>query len=251
MLWGHPQTTGIPTIDYFLSGEELDTADGQQAYTEQLVRLRGLQTYYHRPQRKDPVRDRAYFKLPSTANLYGCPQALFKFHPEFDEVLERILQSDSAGLLVVIEGNYRQWTELLKNRWRDSMPDVFDRIRFLPRMSRNDFLHLTALCDVLLDPLHFGGGNSSFEAMAAGTPVVTLPSDLLRGRITRAQYKMMDLLECVVDSKEHYATLANRLGTDADFRQDTSRKIKDAAPSLFENSDSIRAIEEFLESVVS
>ncbi len=251
VTWGHPQTTGIPTIDYFLSGDVLDTEDGQQAFTEKLIRLRGMQTYYHRPEKKDPVRDRAYFHLPQAANLYGCPQSLFKFHPEFDDVLAGILRSDSEGLLVALEGRYRQWTELLEYRWRETMPDVFDRIRFLPRMSHDDFLHLTALCDVLLDPLHFGGGNSSFEALAVGTPVVTLPTDFLRGRITLAQYQMMGLLDCVVDSKDDYVVLANRIGTDADYRRDLSQRITETTPSLFENTDSIRAIEEFLESVVS
>jgi len=37
------------------------------------------------------------------------------------------------------------------------------------------FLHLQALADVLLDTIHFGGGNTSLEAFAFGTPVVTLP----------------------------------------------------------------------------
>jgi protein O-GlcNAc transferase len=251
VIWGHPQTTGIPTIDYFLSGEHLETPEGQEAYTEQLVRLRGLQTYYTRPQLAGPVRNRDYFNLPGSANLYGCPQSLFKFHPHFDPVLAEILRNDPQGVLVLLEGKYHQWRELLLQRWREVMPDVLDRIRFLPRMSRDDFLYLISLCQVALDPLEFGGGNTTFEALALGTPVVTLPSPYLRGRITHAQYQMMGMTECIVQAPEDYIQLALRLGTDRGYREEISKKILQRCPVLFENVDNIRAIEEFLESLVA
>jgi predicted O-linked N-acetylglucosamine transferase (SPINDLY family) len=45
--------------------------------------------------------------------------------------------------------------------------------------------------DVSLDPLHFGGGNTTYEALAVGTPVVTLPGPYLRSRISRALYQKM------------------------------------------------------------
>ncbi|MCG8653904.1 MAG: DUF4915 domain-containing protein, partial [Pirellulales bacterium] len=248
VLWGHPQTTGIPAIDFFLSGEDLDPFDGQHAYTEQLVRLAGLQTYYYRPQRVRPRRTRDDFALPASGNLYGCPQSLFKFHPEFDELLAEILRGDPQGQLVLLEGKHPQWTNLLRQRWSGVMPDVMERIHFLPRISRPDFLHLLAECDVLLDPLHFGGGNTSFEAMSVGTPVVTMPSRYLRGRITLAQYAMMGLHDCVVGTKADYVTTAIRLGTDTDFRHDVSGAISETCPILFEHAESIRAIEDFLKS---
>ena len=249
VTWGHPQTTGIPMIDYFLSGEHLETEDGDQAYTEKLVRLRGLQTYYHRPQLEEPARNRDHFHLPAAAHLYGCPQSLFKFHPEFDAVLAGILRGDPEGLLVLLDGKYPRWNELLLERWRETMPDVLDRVRFLPRLSRDEFLHLNALCAVALDPLHFGGGITTFEALALGTPVVTLPSRFLRGRITFAQYQMMGLTDCIAGTPEEYIQRALRLGTDSAFRAATSRRILETCPVLFENIDNIRAIEEFFESV--
>ncbi|MGE3804191.1 MAG: TIGR03032 family protein [Gemmataceae bacterium] len=250
VTWGHPQTTGIPTMDYFVSGEHLETAAGDEAYTEKLVRLRGLQTYYHRPKLEGPPCDRAYFNLPENANLYGCLQSLFKFHPEFDALLAQILRNDPDGLLLLVGGKYRQWNELLLQRWRETMPDVLDRVRFLPRMSRDEFLQLSALCQVMLDPIHFGGGNTTFEALSVGTPVVTLPSSYLRGRITYAQYQLMGMNDCIAQSAEDYVKRAVRLGTDKGYHQETRVKILELCPILFQNDDNIRAIEEFFESVV-
>ena len=50
VTWGHPDTTAIPTIDYFISSEDLDTPDAQSFYTEKLVRLKLPAVYYHRPE---------------------------------------------------------------------------------------------------------------------------------------------------------------------------------------------------------
>ena len=33
---GHPETSGYPTLDYFLSSELMEPPDGQQHYTERL-----------------------------------------------------------------------------------------------------------------------------------------------------------------------------------------------------------------------
>lgn len=49
VTWGHPDTTGSPYIDYFLSSELLETPDADAHYTEKLVRLPLLATYFERP----------------------------------------------------------------------------------------------------------------------------------------------------------------------------------------------------------
>src|SRR5581483_7836844 len=37
--WGHPETTGLPTIDAYLSAEAFEPADADAHYSERLVRL--------------------------------------------------------------------------------------------------------------------------------------------------------------------------------------------------------------------
>ena len=46
--WGHGVTTGIPTIDYFISSIHLESVGSEQQYTEQLVRLKALAVPYYR-----------------------------------------------------------------------------------------------------------------------------------------------------------------------------------------------------------
>ena len=40
-------------------------------------------------------------------------------------------------------------------------------------MSNNDFINIIKNCDVMLDPLYYGSGNTFYESMAFGTPFIT------------------------------------------------------------------------------
>ena len=250
VTWGHPVTTGIPNVDYFISSELLEPDDADSHYTEHLVRLKGLPTFYYRPTAPAQARDRQHYGIPANCHMYLCPQSLFKFHPEFDMVLKEVLDRDRQGRVILIEGLERSWTETLCARFERSFPESAHRVQFLPRQGRDDFLNLMSLCDAMLDPLHFGGGNTTYEALALGVPIVTLPSPFMRGRVTAACYDMMGLEDCIAHNVSEYVTLAVRLGNDPAFRRMLQLRILSANHVLFENRESLREIEGFLESAV-
>lgn len=244
--WGHPVTTGSPMIDYFVSSDLLEVPQADGHYTETLVRLPSLATYYPRLTRPASDGARTDLGLEESEHVYACPQTLFKFHPEFDPLLAGILRRDPEGVLVVVEGRMPSWTELLRARWARAMPDVIDRIRWLSPLPRHQFLQLLAAADVVLDPTVFGGGNTSYEALAMGTPVVTLPGELLRNRITQALYAKAGFTEIVVDSEEAYVEQAVRLGTDPDHRARVRQRIDATCGVLFEDDREVDDLETFL-----
>jgi predicted O-linked N-acetylglucosamine transferase (SPINDLY family) len=249
--WGHPVTTGIDAVDYFISAEALEVPEADEHYTEKLVRLPRLFCYYERPQLPDPPAARSAFGLPADAHLYGCLQTLFKFHPDFDPLIAAILRRDPRGMLTLLAGREGIWRDRLWQRFRRTLPDVLDRIRVLPLVPRSEYLQLVAVHDVLLDPVHFGGGNTSYEGFACGVPIVTWPSGLLRGRITAALYAQMGLSHCVATSAEQFVDMAVRLGTDPDHRRATAARIEQAAPQIFDNDAGVRELEAFFRRTVS
>ncbi|MGY2976364.1 hypothetical protein [Thermostichus sp. MS-CIW-37] len=90
MAWGHPQTSGLPTIDVFLSSELMEPPDGAGHYTEQLLPLPGIGTYYI-PLEVDPAPvDWQAWGVDPDRVLYLCAQSLFKYLPQYDEVFPRI-----------------------------------------------------------------------------------------------------------------------------------------------------------------
>ena len=240
--WGHPDTTGIANLDYFLSCDAMEPPDGATHYTETLVRLPGPTVYYPRPVFEGRLKSRAELGLDPAAHLYVCPQSLFKFHPDFDAVLIDILDRDPSGRLVLIRGAHAHIDDLLLKR----LARIAERIVLLPTLSRADFVALLACSDVMLDPLHYSGGNTSLEAFAVGTPVVTWPGAFMRGRHTHGFYRLMGLDDCVAHDVADYAAIAVRLGTDPARRAEVSRRILAANAVLYENAETVRAIEDFL-----
>jgi len=251
VTWGHPVTTGIETIDYFIASDGMESEGGESRYSEKLIRLNASPAYFYRPELPSPLKDRAGFKFSDDWTLYSCPQSLFKFHPAFDAALAGILRGDPSGRLVLIGGNRENWKDLLTKRFRAAMPDVADRIVFLPFLNERDFLNLLAVSDVVLDTFPFGGGNTSYEAFAVPVPVVTLLTEALPGRITYALYKKMDWMDCVAKDVDDYVRIALRLGTDRDWREAARNELKTRGEAIYEDAEVVRELERFLLETVS
>ncbi|MBI3899902.1 MAG: tetratricopeptide repeat protein [Gammaproteobacteria bacterium] len=245
--FGHPDTTGIANMDYWVSSENFETEGASEHYSEQLFLLRNLGTlaYYYRPTLTQPAKARSDFGLPRDRNVYLCPQSLFKLYPDFDVIMANILRHDPSGEMVLIEARTKFWGELLRRRFQEKIPDVCQRIRFLPGMSQDDFLALIAACDVMLDTIYFNGMNTSLEAFAIGTPVVTLPTALQRGRHTYGMYKQMDLHECIASTPDEYVEISVRLGTDRKFRDEVKSRILSRSMILYEDSAVVSEFERF------
>jgi len=244
LTWGHPDTTGIPTLDCFLSCDAMEPEDGESHYSEQMVRLPGPTVHYRRPTLPEPRKTRSAFGLPADRTLYLCPQSLFKIHPDYDDALIAILRRDPGGILAFVDP--RGQGGALLDRLRPKGPDVAERIRMLPGLGAMDFIALTADADVMLDPFHYSGGKTTLEALAFGTPVVTWPGAFMRGRHTVGFYKLMDLHDAVARDPADYVERAVRLGTDPAFRALVRARILERCDVLFEDTASIRAIEAFL-----
>jgi len=247
--WGHPVTTGIPTVDYYLSSDVAEPPDAASHYTETLVRLDGVQTSYRFPRVPEHVRDRAALGLPADGTLYICPQSLFKVHPSMDAPLAAILRGDPDARLVAFHGKDESLGRLLSDRWRETMDDVLERICFLPRMRFDGFMEVLCSADVLLDSFPFGGGNTSYQGFAAGVPIVTLAGEYLRGRGGLAHYRLMGIEGCVASSVDEYAEIALRLGTDKAYRARIAALIRDRRGVLFDDRRVVEHLAQIFEEI--
>jgi predicted O-linked N-acetylglucosamine transferase (SPINDLY family) len=245
--FGHPDTTGIDTLDYFVSSSLIEPDNADNQYSERLIRFNRLPCYYQPLIVPGQIPSRISMGLPEQTNLYGCPQSLFKFHPDFDAILLQIVENDPKGQIILIEGTHSGWTDLLKARWVKSCPALKDRAIFLPRMSLERFMALLAHIDVLLDPIHFGSGNTMYESMAYGTPTVTWPGHFMRGRLVAGAYGQMGIQDAPVASQlSDYASIAVELGKNPDRRMSLKEQILNSVGgSLYADDQAVREFEEF------
>jgi predicted O-linked N-acetylglucosamine transferase (SPINDLY family) len=245
VTWGHPVTTGLDTIDYYLSSTHLELPEADAQYTEKLVRLPRLPTYYIRPRPPARPASRTELGLPIDRRLYVCPQSLFKLHPRLDPLLADILRRDPEGRLVLIESKHGLWTEEWRARFGATHADVLDRVQFLPFLNPDRFGSLLLHADAVLDPVGFGGGNSTYETLAFGAPIVTWPGPFMRGRVTVGCYRQIGIADLVAADAEGYVGLALRLAQDRAWHAALSRRILASADALFEDALAVRALEDF------
>jgi predicted O-linked N-acetylglucosamine transferase (SPINDLY family) len=253
--WGHPETTGLPTIDYYLSAECLEPAESQGNYTERLVTLPGIGCYYVRPQVVPRVPDFHAWGIPADAALYVCPGVPFKYTPAYDAILTAIAQRVGSCRFIFFSHTLGYLTEQLENRIARTFEAAglrfTEHVTFIPWQDSAGFYGILENAHVFLDTIGFSGFNTAMQAVQCGIPIVTREGAFMRGRLASGILKRMGLTELVMGTNDAYVDLAVRLGTDVDYRNDVRRRIVESRNVLFEDAEPIRALEDFLARAVA
>lgn len=251
--WGHPTTTGFANMDYFFSSELMEPECAAQHYSEELVLLPGIGTFYSKPKNIPEVVQRSTFQLPEGKNLYLCPQSLFKIHPGNDSLFVEILKRDNNGVLVLFQDLQdfitQQFLARLSRAFEAGKVDGADRVKLLPKMPHEDFLKVNVACDVMLDTLYWSGGNTALDALACSLPMVTLPGEMMRGRQSYGMLKAMGLDELVAKDAQDYVDIAVRLANDREWRNQISLTISSRSDRVFEDETPVRALARFYSQV--
>ena len=244
--WGWPVTSGNPQMDYFLSAEGLETSDADAHYSETLVRFKKLPVYYYRPPMPAHLEPIETFGLPTDVPVYLVVQNLRKVHPDFDDLVKGILEKDKKGIVVFIKDKQDAITDLLHKRLQQTLGTSATRLHFVERMDESHYLNLVALTDVILDTVHYtGGANTAYDAFAAATPYVTLPTAFHRGRYGLAAYRQIGVEDGIATDTADYVEKAVRIANNKAYRQDLSDRIKANAHKVFEDLEVVRELEAF------
>jgi protein O-GlcNAc transferase len=253
--WGHPVTSGFPTIDYFLSSELMEPPEADALYSEKLVRLPNLSIYYD-PVDQPPVRiDRAELGLRADAVVYWCAQSLPKYLPQFDDVFARIAAEVPNSRFAFIEfGGGRGITELFKARITRGFAAIGlsaeDHCVFLPRLAPDRFVAAIGQCDVVLDSIGWSGCNSILESLAHNLPVVAFEGEWMRGRHAAAILRMMQVEGTTARTTAEYVSIASALGRDEGLRRAISQRMAESKYRVYRDSECIAGLEAFLDAAV-
>ncbi len=250
--WGHPDTTGLSTLDYFVSCDAIEPPGAEDEYTERLIRLGRLPAIYDVPE-PPPALRREQLRLPETGALYGCPQSLFKFHPDFDAVLAQIAAGDPDGHIVLIAADAPAWTEVLRERWARTHPVLLDRVN-VPAPPRPRGLHGPPRADRRAARPHaLRQRQHALRGAGAGDADRHLAGRFARGRIVAGAYAQMGVDDPpVAPTPGDYAAIAVALGRDPARRERLRAElIEKGRAQLYADSGAAREFEAFLEAAVA
>ena len=253
--WGHPVSSGFPTIDYFISSDLMEPTGAAAHYSEQLIRLPNLSVYCEPPEVPPLTINRTELGLRATAVVYWCCQSLPKYLPQFDEVFARIAAEVPDCQFTFIEfAGGRGITEMFRARLVRAFKalglDAADHCVFLPRLAPDRFVAAIGQCDVVLDSIGWSGCNSILESLVHDLPIVTLAGEMMRGRHSAAILRMMDIGGTTARTIDQYVSIAGALGRSSARRAELSAGIAAGKHRLYRDRQCIEALEAFLDKAV-
>jgi len=250
--YGVPVTTGMKSIDYFFSADSMENNDSQKYYSEKLIKLPDLGVDYDYP--KTNQVDLLVKKKRDDKTIFLNLQSNFKLLPQHDHIYFEIIKKIPKCKFwfigtknEFIAGKFKKRISLACKQNGLSLDDFFV---FYPQSSYQNYLNLINESDIILDSLDWSGLNTSLEAISLNKPIITLPSNFMRGRHTYAILKILKLDELICNSKKNYINLAAKLSENSDFRVNIVKKIKENKKLIFGNNKTIKFLEDFFDSLI-
>jgi len=250
--WGHPVTTGLPSMDLFLSGELLEGPGAEQHYRERLIRLPGTGVctesaavqaqHWNGPDRQRQV---ARFAL--------CHQPI-KFDPADDVLLARIAKGAGPSEFWLASTNTHPWaTAMLRDRLASAFraegldPDTY--LRVMPWLSREQFAGFLDEMDVYLDCPAFSGYTTACAAVHRGLPIVTREGAFLRQRLAAGLLRQIGITDGIAMTGDQYVQIAIRWAQEcrqSDLWAARREAIRQSAPKADGNRAALRGFEQEL-----
>lgn len=247
--WGHPETTGLASMDYFLSAGDFESSASENFYRENLIRLPKLGTYFkfENVQAKDIDLENLGInpKLP----ILLCAGSPSKYSPENDYIFVEIAKRLERCQFIFFSFQVELTTilkERLYNAFITANLNPMNFIQFIPFLEKEEFYSLMYKADLCLDTLGFSGFNTAMQAIECDLPIVTKEGKFMRGKLASAILHNLQLDSLIAKTNDEYINIAVNLIQNREFLNSYKAKITQSKLSVFENIEPIRALEKFL-----
>lgn len=245
--WGHSETSGIDTIDYYITSKYFENENSQdENYSEKLIIMNSLSTYY--PEKVSELfkmeaqrvilkqfNRNNKLKLPENAKVYGCLQLYHKFDDSFIRTSQKILEQDPNAYILLLDYKEQEndFREFLNKNTLNNKIILVDKCDFYTYCQYLD------LCDVIIDNINFGGCNSTLQAFTLGKVVIAFPQKTLCTNFTSGFYKRIGFTEPLCYSEDEYVQKAIYYANlEGDEKETVSNKIKELSSVLFNEKES-------------
>ncbi|WP_175958286.1 tetratricopeptide repeat protein [Burkholderia sp. BCC0405] len=213
---GYPGTTGMSTIDYYLSdGIVTPAGELDDQFVEKLVRMPALAPYAP-PANCPPVNG-----LPAVRNgyvTYGSFNRLNKLRQDVIALWAEVLRAKPDARMVI--GAIEQ------DRDSDTIAGWFAaegidpaRLTFQPRRSIPVYLQQHHRVDICLDTFPYAGSTTTLNALWMGVPTVTLAGRSIPTRGSASWLKRVGLDAFITHDKDEFVRKAIALADDPDTLQ--------------------------------
>jgi len=247
--WGHPETTGLDTIDHYFSAELMEGGGAQNHYVENLVELPHIGCYYFPLRPQCASLDFNKLGLDPTRPILLCPGTPYKYLEKYDSVFPEIATKlKNCQLVFFTKASWSAFRleERLRCKFKLANLQYDEHVNFIPWLNREEFFSLMNQATVYLDTIGFSGFNTAMQAIECNLPIVTMRSQFLRGNLAAAPLNQMGLNDLIADDEQGYVDQVVKLVTNDLYRTQVRGQIEIRKEILFEDKTVIEELELFL-----
>jgi predicted O-linked N-acetylglucosamine transferase (SPINDLY family) len=178
---GYPGSTGLETMDFRLTDPHLDppgTAN-QAFYSEQSIRLPDAFWCY------DPLSDVTVSELPALTRghiTFGSLNNFCKVNPKVIDLWARVMQRVAGSRMLILTDHGAHRARTLELFRQAALDNAQERIEFVAKCQRREYLELCHRIDIILDTFPYNGHTTSLDALWMGVPVVSILGSMPVGR---------------------------------------------------------------------
>ena len=245
--WGHPLTSGLPSIDLFFSGDQMEGPDAQDHYSERLVRLPGTGAFTVMPPVAAAPLDGPNWPGDPRQVHIALGQNPYKFDPAHDYLYAELAAALPDSLFwMLFEPSrielYRSLHRRLQRVFQDRGLDIERRMAWRPWLPRPQFMTFLRRSSFTLDCPGFSGYTTAWQALHCGLPVVTWEGPQMRQKMAAGLLREIGEPDTIAQSAADYVEIAVRLAGEAD--KDRRRRRLQAAIGATDNRvEVVRAFE--------
>lgn len=244
--WGHPITTGLPTIDGFVSALAFEPAHAEQHYTEKLITLPRLGCCYQAYGTQAVAFDLSKWNISTRDSLLLSAGTPFKYAPKDDQLLVDIARRCSPCKIILFKDRAGPLSLRLESRLRDVFEAAGlafdDFVRFIPWQEQASFFGLMDQAHVYLDTVGFSGFNTTMQAIERALPVVAWEGQFMRGRFASSILNEAGLGAWVSTDTAGYLDRVERLCKDQSLREQYRQQIITSRSTLFQDQETVKVL---------
>lgn len=212
-MLGYLNTTGLATVDYYVTDAVRDPAGSDPFYTETLVRLASGGNTWQPPETAPEITPPPC--LENGWATFGSTHRLNKLTSETIDLWSQVLHRVPDSVLLIfrdslVEGSAIREHVLGRFARRGIAPE---RIR-LEASCPGGYLDIFRQIDVLLDAVPWGAGTTLYESLWMGVPMPTIAGSRPVARAALSPLTRLGLQDWIAGDRETYVEIVAGMSSD-------------------------------------
>ena len=221
---GYPGTLGLETMDYIVADRIVIPEECRSNYSEKIIYLPCFQPNDATRRIGDSTPNRRDLGLPERSVVFCCFNNAYKITPDIFSLWMRILNRVDSSVLWLSENNPSAKQNLRVEASRRGVDP--NRLIFAGRVAKSDeHLARYRAADLFLDTCPYGAHATASDALWAGLPVLTSPSESFASRVAASLLVALDLPELIAPTSAIYESLAVGLALNHEKLSDIREKL--------------------------